>query len=482
MFTAPCPGCGAALNFRSPASVMAVCAYCQTTALKDADSVRDLGKMSQVLDDFSPLQVGVSGRFDGQGFTLLGRLRMAYDNGRWSEWFAWFDDGSEGWLSEADGQYVFTREQGQADKAPAFAGLKPGKLFYWQDQPFRAADVRTARCIGGQGELPFRAGDGWEARTADFRVGNRFLTLDYSDGDTPVCYAGRAVTLEELHCQLLRDEAEVARDTGQERGKIQALDCPHCGSPIQYAVGMTADLVCPACHAEVGLSGDKATVLAIHEAMSSQSTLKLGDVGRFDGAEWTLIGFLKAKELGGEPSMWTEYLLFNLKKGFSWLVETSEGWETVQVLNEVPDFLDDRRIRYQGQTLTQEWVYRAQVVYAAGAFNWRVRVGDQTDITDYLAPNFKLSRETYRDEVTWSLSRREPASTVLGWFGRQPPPEPVARPGRAKSAPGELAGLFRVFSALLWLFNLPLIIFGNGSVFVTLIAWGVLWLFARTGD
>ncbi len=71
---------------------------------------------------------------------------------------------------------------------------------------------------------------------------------------------------------------------------------------------------------------------------------------------------------------------------------------------------------------------------------------------------------------------------MLGWFGRQPPPEPVARPGRAKSAPGELAGLFRVFSALLWLFNLPLIIFGNGSVFVTLIAWGVLWLFARTGD
>ncbi|MDO8330923.1 MAG: DUF4178 domain-containing protein [Fluviicoccus sp.] len=480
MFTAPCPGCGAPLNFRSPASVMAVCGYCQTTALRDAESVRDQGKISQVLDDLSPLQTGVTGQYEGRAFTLLGRLQMAYDSGRWSEWFAWFDDGTEGWLSEASGQYVFTLRQPPVTNAPPFEGLKPGKLFYWQDQPFRASDVRTAQCTGGQGELPFAVGKGWEAKTADFRVGAHFLTLDYSEGTPPVCYAGRAVTLDELNCQLLRDEEQIARNTGQEKGKIQALDCPNCGSPIQAVTGMTAHLVCPSCHADVDLNGDKATVLAIHEAVSAQSTLRLGEIGNFDGAAWTVIGFLKARESGEEDSVWTEYLLFNLKKGFSWLVESDEGWETVAVLNEIPDILDDSRIRYQGQTLKREWTYGSEVTYAAGAFNWRIRVGDRSEISDFKAANFKLTRESYQDEITWSLARREPAATVLGWFGREVPVAPRYNP--VLKAPGELGSLFKIFSTLLWVINLPLIVFGNGNLVVTLIAWGVLWIFNRTGD
>ena len=49
-------------------------------------------------------------------------------------------------------------------------------------------------------------------------------------------------------------------------------------------------------------------------------------------------------------------------------------------------------------------------------------------------------------------------------------------------APGELGSLFKIFSTLLWVINLPLIVFGNGNLVVTLIAWGVLWIFNRTGD
>lgn len=480
LFTAPCPGCGAALDFRSPASVMAVCGYCQTTALRDADSLRDMGKMSQILDDLSPLQIGVTGIFEGRGFTLLGRLQMTYAAGRWSEWFAWFDDGSEGWLSEASGQYVFTRDQGKAANAPPFEGMRPGALFFWEEQPFRATDVRRAACIGGQGEIPFRVGDGWEASTADFRQGDRFLTLDYSDGSPPECYAGRAVTLAELQCQLLRDTDQIVRDSGKQPGKIQSLDCPNCGSPIQYAAGMTDDLVCPACQAEVALAGDKATVLAVHRAVSGRTTLQLGEVANFNGASWTLIGYLQARETGEDVSSWTEYLLFNPQKGFHWLVESDEGWESVEVLNSAPDLLDSQRVRYRDQTLTLAWNYGAEVTFAAGAFNWRVHVGDRTALSDFTgAGGLKLSRETTEQEITWSLARRETAATVLGWFGRKPRPTAarVLRPAGAA-----LAREFKGFSIALWVINLPLILMGKGSLIVTLIAWGVLWVFSRTGD
>ena len=76
-----CPGCGAPVQFKSAASVMAVCEFCKTTLLKDATSVRDLGKMSEVLEDYSPLQIGTSGQFAGRGFSLIGRIQLQREAG-----------------------------------------------------------------------------------------------------------------------------------------------------------------------------------------------------------------------------------------------------------------------------------------------------------------------------------------------------------------------------------------------------------------
>jgi hypothetical protein len=64
----------------------------------------------------------------------------------------------------------------------------------------------------------------------------------------------------------------------------------------------------------------------------------LGDVGKIDNVEYTLIGLLQAEELGEDADApWVEYLLYNATAGFLWLVESSEGWDKVSVLNEMPD-------------------------------------------------------------------------------------------------------------------------------------------------
>ena len=481
MFQAACPGCGAAIDFRSPASVMAVCPYCQTCALKDGEAVKDFGKISQVLEDLSPLQVGVTGSFDGQHFTVLGRVQMTYEDGRWNEWYAAFDDGTAGWLSESSGQYVFTLPKGKAEQAPPFEKLRPGYPFTWDGKPFRASDVRPARCAAGQGELPFRVGEGWDTRAADFRVGKDFLTLDYTDGEPPEVFAGRAVTLEELKCQLLRDADEIGRTSGQYQGKIQALDCPNCGSPISYPVKVAQELVCPACHAEVSLSGDKAQVLKVHQILSTASTLRLGEIGNIDGKAWTVIGFFKARDPDDDESgLWTEYLLFNAAAGFLWLVESDQGWDKVRVLNELPTDAGTDLMRLDGAMYRRKWTYRSEVMYAAGAFNWRIHIGDQTAVSDYPGMTGTLTREVYGEEITWSRAERVGEADVFGWFGRparRSPSSPV-RPA-AVTSPDELKPYFYGASGVLWLINLPLILFGNGSWLVALIAWGVLWVMMR---
>src|SRR6185436_1192770 len=178
MQSVSCPSCGAPVSFRSTASVMAVCEFCHSTLLKDADSVKDIGKMSQVLEDFSPIQITTSGTFEGKAFSVVGRIQLRYDDGCWNEWYVLFNDGHGGWLSDASGQYVLTQQQQTPPNLPEFAALASGKRCKFGGIEFTASDVRTAKCIAGEGELPVKVGEGWQAKVADFRSADRFLTLD----------------------------------------------------------------------------------------------------------------------------------------------------------------------------------------------------------------------------------------------------------------------------------------------------------------
>ncbi|EEF23643.1 conserved hypothetical protein, partial [Ricinus communis] len=149
-----CPSCGAEVTFRSHASVMAVCEYCSTRVLKDADAVKDLGKMSSVLEDYSPIQIGTAGVLGGRPFTVVGRIQLRYSAGMWNEWYLLFDDGKTAWLGDSSGMYTITAEyEGEIGTQP-FEALAPGRTYSIGNGMYTAAEIRVADYIGGQGELP----------------------------------------------------------------------------------------------------------------------------------------------------------------------------------------------------------------------------------------------------------------------------------------------------------------------------------------
>jgi hypothetical protein len=472
-----CPACGGEVVFRSAASVMAVCEYCQSTLLKDADSVKDIGKMSALLEDYSPLQITSTGAFQGRTFSLVGRIQLRYDAGIWNEWHALFDDGSSGWLSDASGQYVFTvADSAPPEALPPFENLHPGRPLRYRGVVFYAADVRAARCIAGEGELPFKVGNGWELRAADFRVGHRFLTLDYSDGPTPQLYLGQSVTLEQIRCQLLRSDDAVADKAAAFRGKAVPFDCPSCGASIKYMAGMAYHIMCPSCHAEVDCSTDKALVLQKAEQLEQVTTsIELGDVANINGAKYEAIGLMQCQtSSGGESWTWVEYLLFNPAKGFHWLVESSERWDSVSVLNEWPDY-GNGNITLSGDTYIKAEEYDAVVLYAAGAFNWRVSIGDRTRVSEYKKGGRIVAAEANANEVVWSAGRQIAASQVGQWFGKK------IGDAQADGDPGaESKALFkiaRIFSIIIAIFNLPIILMGGVNSFAIIFAALVLlWL------
>ncbi|MBS0307620.1 MAG: DUF4178 domain-containing protein [Proteobacteria bacterium] len=469
-----CPSCGAEVAFKSTASVLAVCEFCKTTILKDADSVKNLGKMSDVLEDYSPIQIGTSGVFGDQAFNVIGRIQLRYPAGMWNEWYVLFDDGKAAWLSDASGMYTLTQERpASADtQLPTFEELQPARNYALAGMNYVGADIRTAECIGGQGELPFKVGKGWQARVADFRAGANFLTLDYSDADIPAVYTGQAVTLEGLKCQLLRDEDQVKTSAGKFKGKVDALSCPSCGSSVSFLPGVTTTILCPSCHAQVDAAGPKAEVLQAATRMSQvATTLELGAKADINGKPFEIIGLMQRAD--DENTSWTEYLLYSARGGFLWLVETDAGWERSTVLDEWPGWFKEESVAYGKATYQKLYRYPATVTFAAGAFNWRVNVGDQTDIIEYEAGQKKLAAEITAEELNWSQSLPVSPDQIRAWFG-----DKIA--ADKEEAPDGLEDISTKF--IWWIIGLNAIplFFAMGDTFVpTLMALAAVYLPAK---
>ncbi|MFZ6751095.1 DUF4178 domain-containing protein [Undibacterium sp. Ren11W] len=463
MQTVSCPGCGAAVVFRSHASVMAVCEYCKTTVLKDADSVKDFGKMSAVLEDYSPLQIGSSGVFGGRAFDVIGRIQLRYAAGMWNEWYLLFEDGSAAWLGDSSGQYTLTTEKTASNKLPAFADIVVAQTYEIAGLSYLAAEVRIADCIGGQGELPFKVGPGWQAKLADFRHGSNFLTLDYSDVvqasddskvDQPALYIGKAVTLSELKFQLLRDEDVIKASAGKFRGKITSLNCPACGSNMDYLPGLTANVICSRCHSQLDSSGTVAQVLASADRMSKlNTTLELGAKATISANSYQIIGLMKRKD--DENTVWTEYLLYSARAGFLWLIETNQGWAKSQVLADWPLWYHGESATLANKSYGKLYEYQAKVIYAAGAFNWRVVVGDSLKAIEFGNGIRKLAAEISADEITWSLSTPVAADQIRAWFGDNIKAD---KAGKFANAEETIATLSPQFIFWLLLFNaIPLL-------------------------
>lgn len=475
MQTVACPSCGAPLEFKSHAAVMAVCEYCRATVLKDADSVRDIGKMSSVLEDYSPIQIGTSGSFAQRQFTVIGRIQLRYADGMWNEWYILFDDGETGWLGDFSGQYSITLPRELTELPPLFESVERGRRYLLGGQSMLAADKRSATCVGGQGELPFAVGQGWSARVADFRKGASFLTLDYSDGHEPLAFQGHAVELADLKCQLLRDDDAVLASAGRYRGKLSTLECTACGTAIQYLPGLTTTLVCPSCATQLDASGPKAEVLASAERIERRlPTLALGAKARVVGQDYTVIG---AMERTDGSYTWTEYLVYTGRAGFFWLVETDEGWFRAQVESRWPEWSIDHpdTLTLDGASFERDEEYVARVTWAAGAFNWRVKAGDEVRVIEYTRGQQSIAAELAPEELTFSRSQPIAFDQLRAWFGKSLGAAPLTSNVTEARDDGER----RPGRFLMWLFGLnviPLALNFSGTFIILLIATALLYM------
>jgi hypothetical protein len=431
-YRAACPNCGAPVEFRSAASPMAVCSFCRSTLLRDGEALKRIGTSAELFDDHSPLQLGVAGKYQGAAFSLVGRLQMRYAGGTWNEWHAVFDEsGKSGWLSEDNGQYVFSFEAPAPGPLPAAEALRPGAQQMIGSQGWVVGSVSAVKVGAAEGELPFVPELARGYVVADLRnTQGEVATIDYSD-TPPRWYVGRGLRLEELAASGLKEES--AREL-----KGRSLECPNCGAALEVKLGTTQSITCGQCRAVVDVSKGVGAELSHYTQRNSgesglEPQLPLGSTGMLTlggskAVPWQVVGYVERCEIPQDPEdeqvFWREYLLYHRTEGFAFLVDTEEGWSWTRTVTGVPKAVAGDRVSLNGATYRRKYSYAAKITWVLGEFYWHLERAQRTLNTDYEGTGAdarkRLNREEAGDEVTWSAGEAIAADTVMKAFRLAP--------------------------------------------------------------
>ena len=57
-----------------------------------------VGKVADLPEDPSPIQIGTEGIYRNKPFVVIGRIVYEYEQGGWNEWHVMFSDSTSGWL------------------------------------------------------------------------------------------------------------------------------------------------------------------------------------------------------------------------------------------------------------------------------------------------------------------------------------------------------------------------------------------------
>ncbi|MEH6459766.1 DUF4178 domain-containing protein [Chitinimonas sp. JJ19] len=420
---------------------MAVCGFCRSTLVRHDADLENLGKMAELAEDRSPFKLRFRGKYRTVGFELIGRLQLKYEHGYWNEWYARFDDGRLGWISEGSGLCYVTFEQTIKTLLPEWAAFKPGMTAKLGGKAYTVSNIELAHCVAAEGELPFQATPGYEAPAVDLRSETGFASLDYSESP-PKVYLGQAATLDELI-----DPAAPTDTPKPTRTQARAFKCSSCGAPLSASGPDIRAVGCGHCGAVVDPKDANLAIISKSHPFTQQPKLAMGTQGKLRGRRYTVIGYLRrSTRIDGLSYYWDEYLLHSTEVGYVWLTESDGHWNLAKPVTRQPALKPGTQpvARFLDRDYKHFQRCQTEVVQVLGEFTWKVRVGETSSVDDYISPPYLLSAEWTKQELSWTMSEYLPVAEVTAAFKpTRALPEPV---GIAANQPAPSSGSGRYWA------------------------------------
>jgi hypothetical protein len=409
-----CPNCGAPIELQVGSSLAKICEYCRVTVVRGDLGLEHLGQVALLAPTSSLIAIGDEGTLAGRHFRVMGLVQLDHGAGPWDEYLVTLDHGARwGWLAYAEGRWLFT-EQASLDVQATFDELRLEQVVRVGAEAYSVAEKRVGRVVSAAGELPFVVRPGSERRYADLHgAGTRFATLDYGAlGDPLEIHVGRSCDDPELVVTELGPRRAPRVDT-------LVMRCPKCGSDLPRLTGERADRIgCAYC----GAVSEVATqnILFDQERARTNLAIPIGSRGMLQGTEWICTAVIeRSTQYDGERYSWEEFLLWNRKSGFRWLVKDPEtGWlwvEHVSVSSVQRSASGD--VRHGGHVYRLRNRGQARVDYVLGEIYWKCRVGELARTEDYESGQLVLCREEGPGEVRWSACKPISWPTLAIAFG-----------------------------------------------------------------
>jgi hypothetical protein len=402
---ANCPSCGAPIVFKLGSSIVVVCEYCNSAIARKDRNLADLGKVSDLVDTRSPLEIGTPGYFEGVPFTLTGRAQLRHPaGGIWDEWYAALEDGRWGWLAEAQGRFfmTFRRKIRGSNLLPTFDELRPGDsvVVPGSSNRFVVDEKDVATTAGARGEIPYELISGERRTFVDLSGDNAaFATIDYGE-QPPALFVGREVTLRELRIFAEHGD-ELTAD--KRRVDVGRLICPKCNGPLELRAPDAAQRVtCPSCNALLDVEHGNLTFLE-SLAKGPPPEIPLGREATLPDGKLTVIGYMiRDCVVEGSTYAWEEYLLYAPQVGFRWLMRSDDHWVYMSPLAGGSVFDGNTSVSFRNKQYRLFNRVNARVRRVFGEFYWRVSVNDVTLAADFVRAPEMISKEASGTEVSWT--------------------------------------------------------------------------------
>jgi hypothetical protein len=205
MLKGACPSCGGEVLFRSKTSILCVCTYCRSNIVRHDVNLELIGKQSELLEDMSPLQIGVTGKYYNRNFQIIGRQILSWSGGRWNEWYIAFSDGTDGWLAEAQGEFSVLLTPEKTPALPSASKLSHMNQLIIGELQYKLADKKEVHCLGSEGELPFKTVEGSKSVVYDYtHHSNGFASIEVSEDSSLHLYVGEFKSLGSLKVSGIR--------------------------------------------------------------------------------------------------------------------------------------------------------------------------------------------------------------------------------------------------------------------------------------
>ena len=477
-----CPSCGAEIPYDTRFAVLTVCEYCNTAVIFDEKAAEIAGKMSVLAKPAGPLFVGASGSLkDGTSFQVIGRVRYGYENGFWDEWYLQHEDFSTSWLTEDEKRFMHEHPMTLEVDPNALKSMSPGQNIELNNIKFSIREKGNATCEGGEGQLPFRiitgeqvpffdlvSGEGHTATieiepdgVVKFFQGNPLQYNDiqvdnesYNKKDLAIENAAGAAGMRERvtydssrtksiqckHCGGTNDGVDLSADhincvhCGQSlEVPAEAFQCPSCAAQVECFTPEAKTVCCQYCGSSVSLSSGKPSLLTKLKGDDKKRRkrfklpLALGSKATFDNLEFTLVGYIRFKEVDDGVYISNEYLLYNKEWGYRWLVCYEGHWSIEEKLDKIPQINPRKMKSYsykQGFTAAgKRWKFfesgSGHIDWVDGELPWVAKVGDKSKYIESIAPPEMLVCEMTKNEVEWSRYRYLEISELAAAFKKE---------------------------------------------------------------